>query len=104
MLDQYHAGARFRMGQSLLSTGDVDGALDMFRVALTVRPQDGAFHAAAATAHQVLGDAAAAAEAFERAISLDHVDADVHYGLGVAYQVCDTHRLVDSYHDSFKMR
>ncbi len=74
---------------SLLQSGDGDGAIVTFRVALRLRPADPGYQGNLRTAYLQKADFVAAVAEFQSALQRAPNDPTLHYDLGLAFKLQD---------------
>lgn len=74
-------------GSFLADSGWPDGAIEYYRIALSLEPNDPVLWINSGTIHRQMGKNRAAIDAYRRALSIDPNYADAHYNLGAAYDV-----------------
>jgi Flp pilus assembly protein TadD len=76
----------YNLGVSLQAQGQLDAAIESYRSAVALKPDDAEAHSNLGTALQLQGQFEAAIESFRRAIGLKPEAAGAHSNLGVALQ------------------
>jgi tetratricopeptide (TPR) repeat protein len=92
MLDPLHIDAHRRLGRTLLSTGDFDGAIQSVRRAIALAPEDDELHLVLADAQRTRGDCAAAIATLEALIRRNPRHKFAHLHLFATLYIHGDHR------------